>query len=152
MITRKIGGLFDTEMNVIGHGVNTEGLMGSGIAVLFRERFPKMHKEYVSVCKNRLLLPGDIFPFEEDGYTILNIASQKKPGRDATLERLESGILKSIEFCEQNGHKGFAIPRIGSGIGGLKWKSEVVPLLNDIAGNSEIEIETWILPHEVDLD
>ena len=46
----KTGNLFDSGYHAIGHGVNCRGIMGAGIAVEFKDRFPKNYQEYVTKC------------------------------------------------------------------------------------------------------
>ena len=145
------GNIFDTKSLGIGHGVNVDGVMGHGIAVQFRNRFPIMHEAYVLVCKQNSLEPGQtmIWPIQLaggkfQGY-IFNIASQDRPGRNARMEWLRQGVKASLEHAEQAGMSSIALPRIGSGIGGLD-AAEVEKLLTSLAAQSPVDIELWTLP------
>ena len=117
------GDLFDQpDVTAIGHGVNTVGVMGAGIAVLFRRKYPEMYRQYVLWCDTGVLQPGGCMPWEADGRFIFNIASQKEPGSNATMEWLESGLRLAILQTRSLGLNKLAIPRIGAGIGGLRWE------------------------------
>lgn len=128
MIEYRTGDLFaQDDVDAIGHGVNCRGVMGGGIAKLFKRKYPAMYTQYNFACRAGLLHAGDVFPWVEYGDPpnyIFNIASQTNPGADATLGALERGVHRVFDLCETLRLKSFAIPRIGAGIGGLEW-SEV---------------------------
>lgn len=122
MPTYKTGDLFTTDASAIGHGVNVDGLMGAGIAVEFKQRFPDMHKVYVNECDTGRLTPGDTMPYEvTPGKWVYNMASQDRPGRHANYEWLYSSAVKALNHAHSVGIDTIAIPRVGCGIGGLSW-------------------------------
>lgn len=149
MITYITGSLFDTTKVAFGHGVNIEGLMGSGIAVPIKKMYPENYRIYSEACENNTLKPGMVLPVKENGRIILNIASQDQPGPHARLDWLASGINKARIFCEERGLDGFAIPRIGAGVGALKWP-DISEVLESIFGGSDFELEIWTLPEELE--
>lgn len=136
MIEDVTGDLFDRafKFDGIGHGVNCQGVMGSGIAPLFKERWYGMYKKYKAMCEQGFLLPGMVYPYYtgqevstpnctlnmKGGY-IYNIASQYRPGRDARISYLAMGMKYVVFHAEQHRLKRVGLPRIGAGIGGLDW-------------------------------
>ena len=122
MPTYKTGDIFTTEALAIGHGINTQGLMGAGIAVQFRDRFPEMYEHYANECAQSNLFPGDIMPYEvKEGRWVYNMASQELPGKNASYEWLYTSAVKALNHAHSVGIDTIAIPRIGCGIGGLSW-------------------------------
>jgi O-acetyl-ADP-ribose deacetylase (regulator of RNase III) len=127
----------DAPVDAIGHGVNCFGAMGSGIAVAFRQKFPEMYEKYKLMCDEAFLKPGMVYPwldrthFDGQNLFIFNIASQFRPGADANLDYLESGLLYCRFYMRQRGLKHLALPRIGAGIGGLEW-DDVVFVAEDV--------------------
>jgi O-acetyl-ADP-ribose deacetylase (regulator of RNase III) len=143
---RKKGDLFSTTASAIGHGVNTQGVMGSGIAVLFKEKFPKNYQTYHNACKMRLLLPGETLIFKEDGRFITNIASQEKTGRNATYNYLMTAATDAaLQLNDVYNIKRLAIPLIGCGIGGLEWEGVEVILKAVEIIVPGFEFEVWKL-------
>lgn len=142
----RYGDIFTTGARVIGHGVNTKGLMGSGIAVQFREKYPEMFEVYKEQCENGSLLPGDVFAWRDDSVDIplvLNIASQEFPGCNATLEYLESGLnLAAVYICENTQYDILALPEIGCGIGGL-YLPDVIEIIHSVEDEFGIAVELW---------
>lgn len=122
----EVGDLFDPKwgFDAIGHGVNCKGVMGSGIAVEFKRRYPEMHKEYKWLCLGDYLHLGQVMPWKAtDDLWIYNIASQYLPGANAKYGALVTGLYFVRYHAETNKLKRVGLPRIGAGIGGLDWMS-----------------------------
>lgn len=144
MIIEKTGNLFDSTANVLGHGVNCQGVMGAGIAAQFRHNWQEMFREYRNRCLNDELNPGDAYLWTDGTDVIANIASQDKPGADATLSWLLQGLVEAFELMLSSNLHSIALPQIASGIGGLDWESEVKPIIEAISmAYPTIEIELW---------
>ena len=52
MIKVLIGNVLESKSQTLVNTVNCVGVMGKGIALEFKKRFPKMFKDYVSRCKD----------------------------------------------------------------------------------------------------
>lgn len=144
MITFINGDIFTTQQPAIGHGVNCEGAMGSGIAATIRELFPDVYQIYRSFCLVEGLYGGDLLAVPSlAGPVILNLASQEKQGRNAKYEWLEQSVKRSFEYCQSTDLAGFALPRIGSGIGGLN-EAKAEDVIKSVAAKyPETELEIW---------
>jgi len=143
------GSIFDSKQPALGHGVNVEGVMGSGIAVLVRRKYPSIFLPYEDACKRGLLVPGSMLPIQvEENKWVFNIASQAKRGRDARVEWLEDSIYASFHYASVEGITGIALPRIASDIGGLDWRTDTIPVLEKVASSyPQIQLELWSLPN-----
>jgi O-acetyl-ADP-ribose deacetylase (regulator of RNase III) len=118
---RRRGSLFDTDAPALGHGVNCAGVMGAGIAKTFKEKYPNNYFNYRAACQTGRLNPGEVFVGSEQGMFIYNMASQNRPGRDASYIWLVSSAYTAAEDAVKMGLDRIAIPMIGCGIGGLQW-------------------------------
>jgi len=100
--------------------------MGAGIAVGFRERYPEMYEEYRRHCKAipRELNPGDCFLWKAaDGPWVFNLATQEDYWRSrATYAAVEQALAAMRTEAETEGIRSIAMPRVGTGYGGLSWK------------------------------
>ncbi len=131
-------GIFDDtwqevkHFRVIGHGVNTAGVMGAGIAGQIAHRFPSIVPHYIDACRNGFLKPGGatILLDEPSGIFIANAASQDKPGKFAREEWMRESLLNvyrqicTHQFTLQQTTGSVPkfhvrIPLIGAGIGGI---------------------------------
>lgn len=141
MIKRE-GSLFDTETKTIGHGVNCVGVMGAGIAKPIKEMFPNNYANYKAACQGGFLVPGETLVCVEYGLTLFNMATQRKPGRDARYNWVFSATLDAAQTAVTLGLDTIAIPMIGCGIGGLKWSKveKILDTVEFIVPNFEWEV------------
>lgn len=143
------GNIFDSEAPVIGHGVNTQGLMDSGIAAQVKESFPSVFEAYSQVCEFGGLVGGTALVLqasEEESDTplwIANIASQVEPGENAELKLLEDGLYDTVEQMRDMGLFHLALPKIGAGIGGLDWDTVLDAIESEAEVNPDFTIEVW---------
>lgn len=138
----KTGDLFTSDAPAIGHGVNTKGKMGAGIAVQFKNRFPKMYDSYRDLCATGMFRPGGVMVYSAESPVVYNIASQDLPGANARLDWLETGLRITLEDAEERNIERIALPQIGCGIGGLSLP-DVLEVIKNVEANYVTEIELW---------
>ena len=113
--------IFNSNAKTIGHGCNTKGKMGAGIAREFKRQYPYMFKEYKRRCYKEILEPGGYYLYKDSAPWILNFATQGSLG-GARLEYVEKCFSDFAEYYEQEGIKSLALSRIAAGLGGLDWQ------------------------------
>lgn len=136
------GDIFAIKADAFCHGVNTKGIMG-GLAGEVAERFPDLAHLYKAMCELKQLNGGDILPVLFDKWWIYNLVTQIEPGADARLELIEQAFIKMIEHAETNGVQKINVPKIGSGIGGLKWE-RVLETIRNVANDSSVRLQICI--------
>jgi O-acetyl-ADP-ribose deacetylase (regulator of RNase III) len=143
------GDLFDLSHNfdALAQGVNTKGIMGSGIAVDFKDRWPTMFSDYEYLCSKYPdilsgLMHSWLNPYwsdEDPIQMVFNLFSQDFPGRDnAVLEYVAKSALLMRMDAEGCGLERVGLPWIGCGVGGLE-KHNVGHLFDRILGPSKVE-------------
>lgn len=133
MIEHRTGDLFASDITALAHGCNCAGAMGAGIAVQFRQRFPKMYREYKNRCLGGLFKPGDVFVWDEDPpFVVFNLGTQAHWRTTAKLDWIKASIMNMLIQAGRRGICQIGMPRIGAGLGGLAW-SEVEQVLWDVA-------------------
>ena len=123
------GDLFANEhqAQALAHGCNCQGVMGAGIAVGFRERYPAMYAEYRRRCQAtpRQFNPGDAFLWKANAQPwVFNLATQEDYGRaraHATYDAIERALNAMRAQAGAQGITSIALPRVGAGLGGLSW-------------------------------
>ena len=143
MIVERTGDLFSSECPALGHGVNTLGSMGAGIAVEFRRRWPAMYDAYRDECRSGRLRPGGIFVWQAGDRLIVNLATQRGVGRGAA--RLD-WVRQAARAAAQLPVAGLALPRIGAGLGALHWADVRAILDEELAVVPYVEL--WSLPRD----
>jgi O-acetyl-ADP-ribose deacetylase (regulator of RNase III) len=95
------------------------------------------------MCELKQLDGGDILPVLFDKWWIYNLVTQIEPGADARLELIEQSVVKMISHAEENNVKVINVPKIGSGIGGLKWEN-VFDLIKRVGEDSKVVLQVCI--------
>lgn len=141
------GDLFRVPAQALGHGVNLHGVMGAGIAVQFRVRWPQMYAQYRDECHSGRLTLGGVFPWRDErtGTVVYNLATQPRPGRYATLDAVRSAVAVMVTHAERVGIQSVALPQIGCGLGGLAW-ADVRAAIDDAAGPSPVQVLAVTMP------
>ena len=112
-------------LQAIAHGCNLQGLMGAGVAVGIRDRYPAMYAEYRRRCqaKPREFNLGDVFAWQEADWPIVyNLGTQARAGRGATYVAVTLSLREMRRQAEAQGLARIGLPRIAAGYGGLSWK------------------------------
>ncbi|MDR1193438.1 MAG: macro domain-containing protein, partial [Peptococcaceae bacterium] len=125
MINYKIGDLFDDDSEAIVNTVNCVGVMGRGIALQFKKRFPDNFKVYEAKCKLGEIIPGKMFVFEINSLMnpkfIINFPTKRHWRGESRIIDIESGLDDLVKVLKQYNIRSIAIPPLGSGLGGLDW-------------------------------
>lgn len=127
------GNLFESGAQTLVNATNIQGIMGGGIALAFKNRFPMMYQEYLVACQCGKHTTRRPFlwrpPVESIGTPcVLNIATKDYVRNDSTLENVEDGMLWLVVNHERERIQSLAIPALGCGLGGLDW-GDVAPLI-----------------------
>lgn len=139
MITYTKGNLLDADVEVLVNAVNTVGVMGKGIALMFKQRFPKNMQEYVVACKAGQVQIGQMFATRTDATTgakwIVNFPTKQHWRGYSQMAWIEEGLQDLRRFIIENDIKSIAIPPLGAGLGGLSWhdvKPRIIEALQDL--------------------
>jgi len=148
MITYTQGNLLEADTEALVNTVNTVGVMGKGIALMFKERFPKNMAEYAKACKDNQVHTGKMFVTETGELMgprwIVNFPTKQHWRAKSKMEWIKDGLIDLRKFIEVNDVKSIAIPPLGAGNGGLSWadvKAEIEKVLSDIEKTNIIIFE-----------
>jgi len=143
MLTIRIGNLFESKASTIVNTVNCVGIMGKGIALDFKNKFPSMHKEYEKMCKLNLVHPGEPYLFRDlTGISIINFPTKDHWKSPSKLSYIISGLKWFIENYKDLDIKSVAFPPLGCGNGGLNWEL-VGPIMYKMLEKLPIYIEIY---------
>jgi O-acetyl-ADP-ribose deacetylase (regulator of RNase III) len=139
MIHYTQGNLLEADAEAIVNTVNTVGVMGKGIALMFKEHFPKNMKEYAKACQEKRVETGHMFVTSTDELMgpkwVVNFPTKQHWRNPSKLEWITSGLRDLKNFIINNQVKSIAIPPLGAGNGKLEWqdvKVEIESILGDL--------------------
>jgi O-acetyl-ADP-ribose deacetylase (regulator of RNase III) len=132
MIRLGQGNLLEAKVEAVVNTVNTVGIMGKGIALMFKERFPANFDAYVHGWKNGELEIGRMFVTRNEEFFgprwIINFPTKTEWRANSRLEWIEDGLTDLVRTIEEKKIRSIAIPPLGCGNGGLDW-DDVRPLI-----------------------
>ena len=143
MITFTQGNLLEARTEALVNTVNTVGVMGKGIALMFKERFAENFRHYAAACKAKQVQTGKMFVtqvHELDGPRwIVNFPTKQHWRAPSRMEWVIEGLQDLRRFLTEQQVKSIAIPPLGAGNGGLEW-TEVRAQIERALGDLDIDI------------
>ena len=110
MFKKVKGNIFNSKTQVLVNTVNCVGVMGKGIALECKLRYPKMYETYKKFCDQNKLSPGILQLWKDSNPWILNFPT-KLDWRDLSkFEYLEKGLDKFVNTYEEKGIKSISFP------------------------------------------
>lgn len=144
MISYTQGNLLDADVEAVVNTVNTVGVMGKGIALMFKEAFPKNFEEYAAACKKGEVQVGRMFVTERQELMgpkwIINFPTKKHWRHRSKMEWIVDGLHDLKRVIEDNHIRSIALPPLGSGNGGLDWHDVRPHIEAALASLSDIEV------------
>ncbi len=137
------GDIFNSPAQVIVNTVNTVGVMGKGIALTFKQKYPDMFKEYQALCDKKLLEPGKLFLWKKSQKWILLFPTKVHWRNPSKLEYIEQGLKKFVDNWQRLGINSIAFPRLGCGNGNLDW-DDVRPLMEKYLKSLPITVYIYV--------
>lgn len=119
----------------VAHGVNCQGAMGSGVAGAIRKKWVEAFVQYMNepIGKQRLGSVSFVY-IERDNVFVCNAYTQEFYGHDgkkyASVEAITLALRSILVEASLDGHSVY-MPRIGCGLGGLDWETEVKPIVEE---------------------
>ena len=124
------GNLLEAEADALVNTVNTEGVMGKGVALQFAKKFPEMLAAYKEACQAGKVEPGRMHIFERKEMFqprfIINFPTKRHWRSRSRLDDIEAGLRALVQEIERLHIRSIALPPLGCGNGGLDW-NDVFP-------------------------
>ncbi|WP_405376038.1 macro domain-containing protein, partial [Pseudobutyrivibrio sp.] len=133
------GDFFDYDADIRVNTVNCVGVMGAGVALEFKNKYPDMFKAYVEACNNQDIRPGKPFLWEEIGLfsntLIINLPTKIHWRNPSEYSFIEEDLKWLRCFLLEHPDSTITLPALGCGHGGLDWnivKDMIVHYLDGI--------------------
>lgn len=130
--------MLQADVEAIVNTVNTVGVMGKGIALMFKERFPENFRAYQLACKSGAVRVGEVFVTRNGEFEgpqwIINFPTKQHWRHSTRIEWIEAGLVALKKVLVEKDIRSIAIPPLGCGNGGLDW-NDVKPLIEAQLGD-----------------
>jgi len=138
-----VGDILQSKAQTLVNTVNCVGVMGKGIALEFKKRFPEMFEDYAERCERKEVKPGvpyvykTLFPPQ-----IVNFPTKDHWKSVSRIADIDRGLQLLVTHYKEWGVTSLAIPPLGCGNGQLEWKA-VGPLIYRCASQMDIPVELY---------
>lgn len=144
IVNIKKDNIFNSKCQTIVNTVNCVGVMGKGIALVYKLRYPKMFDLYREHCKSKLIGIGKLWLYkgEENAPWVLNFPTKYHWKYPSKIEYIEKGLKKFVDTYQEKGITSIAFPMLGTHNGGLD-KDEVLSIMKHYLSQCNIPIEIY---------
>jgi len=119
------GDLLESNAEALVNTVNWVGVMGRGLALQFKNRFPGNFTAYAASCNRKEVQPGRMFVYAtgllQGPKFIVNFPTKRHWRDKSRLEDIEAGLVALRREIQERDIRSIAIPPLGAGLGGLDW-------------------------------
>lgn len=124
------GNIFNSSCEFLVNPVNCVGVMGKGLALEFKNKYPLNFEIYKKACDNASFNIGNLLIVPVDNKFIVNFPTKKHWRNKSDLEFIKIGLEELKVAIKEFNIKSIALPKLGCGLGGLDW-NEVFDLIKD---------------------
>lgn len=138
-----LGNIFDSKCSTLVNTVNCVGVMGKGIALDFKKKYPSMFDEYQKLCKDGRVKPGQPYLYRDlTGISIINFPTKDNWRSPSKFSYITKGLKWFRQSYRELGITSIAFPPLGCGNGGLSW-DDIGPEMYRALKDLPIEIEIY---------
>lgn len=138
------GNIFNTKAQTIVNTVNCVGVMGKGIALVYKLRYPAMFDLYKSYCSSKHINIGKLWLYkgEPNAPWVLNFPTKKHWKFPSKIEYIVEGLEKFVATYKEKEITSIAFPLLGTHNGGLD-KDEVLSIMTQYLSQCDIPVEIY---------
>ena len=160
------GNIFTSNCQVLVNTVNCVGVMGAGIALECRLRYPEMFQRYIQLCAEKKIDIGKLWIYKSTEKWILNFPTKKHWKYPSKIEYLQAGLDKFCKTYEERGIESIAFPLLGADKGGIpqdvsleticsyldKLNIKIEIYTYDPTANDDLyrKVKEWLLENDID--
>jgi len=143
MIQVVVGDIFESKAQTLVNTVNCVGVMGKGLALEFRRRYPEMYHDYVDRCSRHEVHLDEPYIYRYVVPPHILVFPTKEHWRSLSrLVDIEAGLAFLASHYRDWGITSIAVPPLGCGLGGLDW-SIVGPTLYQGLSVLDIDVKLY---------
>lgn len=127
------GNIFESNTQTIVNTVNCVGVMGKGIALEYKKRYPEMFIKYKDLCDRGLMKVGNLWLYKMTDKWVLNFPTKEHWKNKSKIEYLILGLDKFVDTYQTKGITSISFPLLGASNGGLDPKLSLDIMVNKLS-------------------
>ena len=142
--TTESADIFQSQAQAIVNPVNCVGIMGKGLALAFKKKYPRNFQAYADACAGGRLQPGGLYVTEtglQSPQYIVNLATKAHWRDPSRISWVTQGFESLLAWASQHEVESIACPAIGCGEGGLPWDQVHAALVEIARRYPDIDVE-----------
>ena len=144
MIRYTEGNMLEASAEALVNTVNEVGVMGKGIALMFREAYPDSSREYQQACRRGEVQVGSVLVTSTNTLFgprwIIHFPTKKHWRNPSRLEWIRAGLTDLAKVIREHGITSIAVPPLGCGNGGLEWADVRAEIEKALSVLEDVEI------------
>lgn len=125
MIRYTTGNILESDAEALVNTVNTVGVMGKGVALMFKEAFPENYDAYRAACTSGEVRIGRMFVHARNAVMgpkwVINFPTKEHWRAKSRMEWIREGLVDLVRVVRDLDIRSIAVPPLGAGQGGLEW-------------------------------
>jgi O-acetyl-ADP-ribose deacetylase (regulator of RNase III) len=148
MIRYARGNVLDSDAEALINTVNEVGVMGKGVALQFRERYPANAAAYELAAKRGEIRVGRMFVVRDIGLTgpkwIVNFPTKRHWRQPSQIAWIQEGLKDLVKVVEERGIRSVALPPLGCGNGRLQWGAVRAEIEAGLSGTVGVDVAVYL--------
>ena len=142
------GNILESDAEALVNPVNCVGVMGKGLALQFKDKFPENFAHYRDACNSDGVSVGKMFVWRDHNPPnkyVINFPTKRHWRDNSQYIFISMGLVDLVRVVRDLDIKSIVIPQLGCGLGGLDWQI-VKPLIVDAFKDMEsVEVSIYDL-------
>jgi O-acetyl-ADP-ribose deacetylase (regulator of RNase III) len=147
VVRETIGDIFASDAEALVNPVNCVGVMGKGLALAFKKRFPRNFESYADACRVGMLRPGKVYVVplwaKARPRYIINFPTKRHWREPSRSEDIAAGLADLVAVIREHDIRSVAIPALGCGLGGLSWQDVHQQITDAAAGIPDVDVTLY---------
>jgi len=145
-VTYVQGNILNATTEAVVNTVNCVGVMGKGLALQFKENYPRVFNAYKKACDAGEVKPGKMHvvivkkaPFE----MVINFPTKRHWRDNSRMRDIEAGMATLVNDIKLLDIKSIAIPKLGCANGGLNWDDVLPVILDAVKAIPDVDVHIY---------
>jgi len=140
--------IFKANTQAVVNPVNTHGVMGAGLALKFKLKYPDMFEHYKKLCVNKAIQIGEVslyqVPARKSNLRYIFLFPTKIHwSHSSRLDDIVKGMRSLRVLVNHHKIKSLAIPAVGCGLGNLVWTTVLPVIVGECRNMENCEVKIY---------